>query len=125
MKQVLLAAVAVVALTGAAQASTKHKWYMVNYAEGTCGPAPGNGTPEEMYQALLILSPRIGGPMPNRISPDDVTKDPNGIIHVHMTGKAANGDDAYWDFFTDIKACQVYMSDNGITPQEAPNSDIN
>jgi hypothetical protein len=32
---------------------------------------------------------------------------------------------AWWDFFTSKDACEKFISDNGIKPQQAPHDDIN
>ena len=60
----------------------------------------------------------------DRISPDDVTKDDKGVIHVHITGTKAN-QSVFWDFFTTIRACEQFITDERIKPAQADSGDIN
>jgi hypothetical protein len=121
MRSVLIAGVAcLVALAGPAQAATpKHKWVMLNYATGTCEPM--TMTPEQIYTAMNAAG---DGTSIDQIGPDAVTKSATGDIHVHMTGRIPAGP-RIWDVFTDRKACEQYFKDEGIAPQQAPDSDIN
>jgi hypothetical protein len=121
MKQVLLAAAVAVAMIGTAHAQPNHKWYMVDYSNGDCKSAPV--TPEQFYNLASVSSARTGISM-DRIAPENVTKDDNGGIHVHMTGNRPDGG-AQWDFFTSKAACNKYVKDEGIAPEQAPSDDIN
>jgi hypothetical protein len=97
-----------------------HIWFGLNYAEGKCVSSPSS--PEEVYNGTFLFG--SSGIIAERISPDDVTKGDNGIIHVHMRGK--KGDAAIrWDFFTTVSACEQFISDNGIKPTQADSGDIN
>ena len=96
-------------------------WFQVNYAEGKC--VFSVGSPEESYSSLFVLGPSMGLAI-DRISPDDVTKDDKGLIHVHMTG-TKNGEAVFWDFFTSLRACEQFITDNGIKPTQADSGDIN
>jgi hypothetical protein len=58
------------------------------------------------------------------IAPDQVTKDDQGNIHVAMTGTSPQGP-TEWNFFTSKAECDKFVTDNGITPQQAPEGDIN
>jgi hypothetical protein len=121
MKRVLLAAVAAIALTGAAHSKAKHTWFSVNYAEGKCTFSAGS--PEDTYNSLVVLGPTMGVAV-DRIAPENVTKDDKCVIHVHMTGDK-HGEAVLWDFFSTIRACEQFISDEGIKPSQADSGDIN
>jgi hypothetical protein len=114
----LLAAAAAIALSGTAYATPKHTWFELSYARGRCDHA--RGSPDELYKA----SQSWPGFVLERIPPENVTKDANGDIHVRIDGKQ-KGQSIHYDFFTTLKACDQFITDNGIKPQEADTDDIN
>ena len=118
MKRVLLAAIALSALSSEAFA---HSWSVVSYAYGKCETS--HLTPEMVYRNI-----EEGGTMhglsAERISPDDVNKDSNGDIHVHLRVKN-HGQDAGMDFFSSARACNQFVKDNNIKADQANSSDIN
>lgn len=117
----ILAIAAALGLTGTAHSKPKHTWFMVVYPEGKCDFS--YWSPEDTYNSLAMTGPSTGLAV-DRISADDVTKDGKGVIHVHMTGTKA-GQSIFWDFFTSIRACEQFISDNGIKPTQADSRDIN
>jgi hypothetical protein len=121
MRNVLIAAAALVALAGSASAAAKHKWFALNYGTGSCDPVPL--TPEQFFAAGNASSGETGTSI-DRISPENVTKDAAGNIHVHLTGSRPSGG-AQWDFFTSKDECDQFVKDEGIAPEQAPSSDIN
>jgi hypothetical protein len=121
MRRVLLAGVAAIAVTGVAHSKPRHTWFMVVYAEGKCDFSAWS--PEDTYNSLAVSGPSTGIAV-DRISPDDVTKDDKGVVHVHMTG-TKTGQSVFWDFFTTIRACEQFISDHGIKPTKADSGDIN
>jgi hypothetical protein len=96
----------------------RHTWYELKYPLGECDHAPGS--PQEMYKASLSWQ----GFVVEVIAPENVTKDDTGAIHVRVDGKQ-KGETVHWDFFTTRSACEKFISDNGIKPTQAPESDIN
>jgi hypothetical protein len=120
MRNVLIAAAALVALAGPAQAAPKHKWFILNYATGVC-EGPKSFTPEEFYN---ITNAANAGTTVDRIGPENVDKDDHGEIHVHMTGTYASGP-VSWDLFTSIEGCNVFAAINNVKPEQAPSGDIN
>jgi hypothetical protein len=121
MRNVLIAAAALVALAGSAEAAPKHKWFALNYGTGSCDPVPL--TPEQFYAAGNASSGETGTTI-DRIAPENVTKDAAGNIHVHLTGNRPGGA-TQWDFFTSQDECAQYVKDEGIAPEQAPSGDIN
>jgi hypothetical protein len=122
MRNVLIAAFSLVALAGSANAAApKHKWFGLNYGTGSCDPMPL--TPEQFYSFGNASSGETGTTI-DRISPENVTKDASGAIHVHLTGSRPSGG-AQWDFFTSKDECDRYVKDEGIAPEQAPTGDIN
>jgi hypothetical protein len=120
MRDVLIAAAALVALAGSAEAARRHQWFMLSYADGTCEAE--TFTPEQFYIGSSAMAAE--GTSVDRIAPENVTKDAAGSIHVHMTGRIPAGP-RVWDFFTNRDACEKFISDNGIKPEQAPHDDIN
>jgi hypothetical protein len=98
MRNVLIAAAALVALAMPAEAAPKHVWFDVNYGSGTCDKSLM--TPEEFYRSMAF-SPmgKAMGVVVSPISPENVTKDDKGNIHVHVDA-TRNGDPVASDFFT-------------------------
>jgi hypothetical protein len=121
MRNVLIAAVSLVVVAGSAHAAAKHKWYAVDYAHGSCMTSPW--TPEEFHTMQYALRATTGIDM-DPIAPGYVEKDAAGAIHVHETGSGPNGA-LDFNFFTSEAACNKFVKDEGISPQQAPDSDIN
>jgi len=118
-----VAPVAAVALAVASPAQAKqqeHTWFAVSYAEGKCIFSPAS--PEDFYNA--VSAGALPGVTVERIAPDAVTKGDDGVIHVHMTG-TENGAARYMDFFTTIRACEKFVANQGIKPEQADSGDIN
>jgi hypothetical protein len=122
MRSALIAAAALVALAGSAEAAARHTWYYVNYDAGACELS--NQTPEEMLAFVAGPFGRGMGYEVGRISPDDVVKTGNGQIHVTLRttldGRPHNG-----EFFTSKAMCDDFVKNEQITPQSAPSGDIN
>jgi hypothetical protein len=53
-----------------------------------------------------------------------VDKDAAVNVHVHLTGATPSGA-GQWDFFTSKDACDKYVKDQIIVPEQAPAGDIN
>jgi hypothetical protein len=121
MRSVLIAAAALAALPGSADAAGNHIWFKVNYATGICDVS--QYSPEETYNTALAFG-GLAGLRLDLISPNQVTKDDKGVIHVHMTGMRGS-EPVYMDFFTSVHACVDFIKDRDIKPQQAPSSDIN
>ena len=117
----LLAAAALVTFAGSGDAAAKRKWFAVNYAHGSCMTSPW--TPEEFHTMQFAMRSSTGIDM-DPIAPDDVEKDAAGNIHVHETGSGPTGAVDY-NFFTSKDDCDKFVKNEGITPQQAPSSDIN
>jgi hypothetical protein len=121
MRNVLIAGVSLVAFAGSANAAAKHTWYAVDYAHGNC--MLSQWTPEAFHTMQYAMRPQTGIEM-DPIAPDQVSKDDKGNIHVHETGSGPNGA-LDFNFFTSKDACDKFVKDEGISPQQAPEGDIN
>ena len=93
----------------------------MDYAHGNCLTSPW--TPEQFHTMQYALRSTTGIDM-DPIAPGDVEKDAAGEIHVHETGSGPNGA-LDFNFFTSKGACDMFIKDEGISPQQAPDSDIN
>jgi hypothetical protein len=102
-------------------AAAKHKWYAADYAHGSGLTSPW--TPEEFRTMQYALRSTTGIDM-NPIAPGDVEKDDKGAVHVQETGSGPNGA-LDFNFFTSKDECDKFVNDERISPQQAPNSDIN
>jgi hypothetical protein len=108
MRSVLIAAAALVALAGPAQAAPKHTWFYVDFAEAKC--VLSLWTPQE-------VASKTGAP---RISPEDVLKDPSGdlTVMVKLDQKTAI-------FFSSREKCEAAIKDTNLKPDQAPADQIN
>jgi hypothetical protein len=128
MRDVLIAAAALVALAGPAQAakvkmpngSAKHTWFMLHYDTATCETSPL--TPQEFQNSASGFLGHESGITAERITPDDVLKYNDGTLKVTVRG-TTNGSPGKWDFFSSKEMCSAWLT--GIKPQQAPSSDIN
>jgi hypothetical protein len=118
MKPVLLVAIALGALNSAAFA---HSWSVVSYAHGKCETS--TVTPEMVYR--MIEEGAVHGLSADRISPNDVTKDASGVIHVRIRVQSDHGGAAWMDFFSSARGCDQFVKDNNIKADQADSSDIN
>jgi hypothetical protein len=100
-------------------AKARHTWFNVDYAMGKC--VISTQTPEEVYNMFANGAP---GLVFDRIAPDEVTKDDDDTIHVHMTG-TKDGSRVYMNFFTKLSSCKKFIADFGITAKQADDGDIN
>jgi hypothetical protein len=120
MRNVLITAVALVALVEPAERRRQ--------AQVVCGGLcarqlmTGPWTPEEFHTMQYALRSTTGIDM-NPIAPGDVEKDDKGAIHVQETGSGPNGA-LDFNFFTSKDEGDKFVNDEGISPQQAPNSDI-
>jgi opacity protein-like surface antigen len=121
MRSVLIAAVSLAAFASSASAAQRHVWFAVDYANGRCAPAPM--TPEQFYLISNEMAAQTGTTV-DRIAPENVEKDSQGNIHVSVTGMS-HGEPSNWEFFTSKAACEKFITDKGISPEQAPNGDIN
>jgi len=121
VKRVTTTTALALALAAPAQANQRHTWFFVNYAQGKCSFSVK--TPEETYNEIYSFGAQTGMTV-NRISPNDVDKDDNGNIHVHMTG-TKDGEFFSMDFFTTIRACEQYIKLLNVKPSQARSGDIN
>jgi hypothetical protein len=117
-----VAALAAVALIVAApaQAKPKHTWFYINYAHGKCEFSANS--PEETYN--LVSNGAVPGMTLDRITPHDVVKSDNGDIRVPMVG-TKGGSAIAMNFFTSLRACEKFIADAGVKPQQADSGDIN
>jgi len=122
MRNVLIAAAALAAFAGSAEAAPRHVWYYVNYGSGACEKS--QQTPEEMWSILAGPIGRGEGYEVGRISPDDVVKTDSGQIHVTIRA-TLNGIPNYANYFTSKDMCDDFVKNEQITPQSAPSGDIN
>jgi hypothetical protein len=99
MRNVLIAAAALVAFASSANAAARHTWFELNYSQGRCDHA--QGSPEELYKA----SQAWPGFVLERIPPGNVTKSDNGDLHVRVDGKH-KGEPIHYDLFSTLKACE-------------------
>ena len=85
----------------------------------------GSASPHHSRPTKSKLSwvPSRGG-MSTEFEPGDVSKDADGSVHVTVRMKH-NGEPSRMDFFTSLASCNKYITDEGITPDGAPDSDIN
>jgi hypothetical protein len=121
MRNVLIAA-ALVALTGSAQAAPKHTWFNVNFGSGQCELSKLSPA-----DTLALLAGPVGRGMgyeTDRIAPDDVVKTPDGQLHVTVRA-TINGVPHNAEFFTSKPLCDAFVKGTGLTPQSAPENDIN
>jgi hypothetical protein len=110
------------AFAASASAAARHTWYDVDYGAGTCEKSPA--TPEEFYKMSFTPTGRSLGMVVSPISPENVTKDDKGNIHVHVDA-TRNGDPVGADFFTAKDQCDQFVKDKNIVPEQAPSGDIN
>lgn len=122
MKFSAAVAIVVVLVGGSAQADAKHTWYNINYATGKC--VLSEMSPQKFHNLMNSPMGHMYGMALEPIAPEDVTKEDNGAIHVHMTG-THNGEAVMMDFFNSLAPCSKYVSDNNIVPQQANEGDIN
>jgi hypothetical protein len=122
MRNVLIAAVSLVALAGSASAAAKHTWFDVSYGTGACEKS--SLSPEGFYNMTLTSVGRSLGIVASPISPENVTKDEKGNIHVHVDAMR-NGDPVGADFFTSKDQCDQFVKDQKIVPEQAAHDDIN
>jgi hypothetical protein len=128
MRNVLIAAAALVAFASSADAASvkmpngavRHTWFLLDYRDASCNSDPA--TPEQFSNNPLNHS---FGIKVDRITPEDVEKDGDGnVVHVKMRG-TFNDNPTVWDWFTSKGACQNYINANSVGPQQAPSKDIN
>jgi hypothetical protein len=130
MREVWIAAAALVALAGSADAATlkmpngavRHTWYDVDFTKAVCESS--RGTPEGRYLYLRSAEGHSSGYTVERIEPADVQKDDAGNIHVTIR-ESLNGDAGRSEWFSSKDACEAFIRDTGIKPDQAPHSDIN
>ena len=80
MRNILIAAAALVAFAGSANTAARHTWYNADYGTGAC--VLSHHTPEEIWGIIAGPFGSTMGYVTDRISPDDVVKTGNGLIHV-------------------------------------------
>jgi hypothetical protein len=120
MRTVLIAAAAIVALAGPADAAAKHKWFILNARTATCEAT--DQTPEAFQSAAEGPQGHLEGVTADTIAPGDVSKDADGNIHVKIRG-TDSGQVVSWAFYTSRAACD--LDAKAMTPEQAPSSDIN
>ncbi len=116
MRNVLIAAAALVALAGSAQAAARHTWFQLHYDTATCEPS--RVTPQEFQNDTGHAS----GLTAERIAPDDAVKYNDDTLEVTVRG-TSNGKPVKWRFFSTKEKCNAWLI--GVTPQQAPSADIN
>jgi hypothetical protein len=100
--------------------AVRHTWFMINGRTATCDAA--KETPEEFQAMLAGATGHMAGVTVERISPDDVSKDPYGDIRVNVRG-AQDGQSVHWEFYTSRDACT--LTAKAMKPEQAPSGDIN
>jgi hypothetical protein len=81
-------------------------------------------TPEAVYNMMSSPFGHMSGVSVQRIAPSDVIKDDKGNIQVNMEG-TRDGNSIWLHFFTSKEACDSYVRDNNIVPEQADRKDIN
>ena len=107
-------------MPASAALTAKHTWFMLSGTTGKCGLSPQS--PQSFYANSIGMAGM--GLTVERIVPQDVIKDDKGDIHVtvHAT---VDGTKGTMEFFTSLANCDQYVKDNHVTPQGAPDADIN
>lgn len=128
MRNVLIAAAALVALAGSAEAAkvkmpngvVRHTWYILSGSTATCKAS--DHTPEEFQAMMGGVFGHAAGVTAETIGPDDVTKDPYGNIQVTVRG-THDGQPVSWLFYTSRDTCD--LTAKTLKPEQAPSGEIN
>jgi hypothetical protein len=128
MRNVLIAAAALVAFAGSANAAkvkmpngqTRHTWYQLSGRSATCEVSAQ--TPEAFQLALAGVAGHLAGVTAETIGPDDVSKDAYGDVQVRVRG-THDGQPVHWDFYTSKGSCD--LTAKTMKPDQAPHEDIN
>jgi hypothetical protein len=117
------AAAALVAFSGSAHAADRHTWWSVRADDATCELS--SFTPEQFVHYANSPEGHAVGMSAERISPDDVDKNPaTGDIRVMVHGKL-NGEEKAAYFFTSKEDCDRFIKYSGKKPEQAPHDEIN